>query len=605
MNMSQIEEIKNKIDVVDLISEYIQLKQAGANWKACCPFHNEKTPSFMASREKQIWHCFGCGEGGDIYTFVQKIEGMEFGDALKFLAQKAGVQLKQQDPKLISQKSRITDINKLAADVYHRILTDVDKAKIARDYIEKRGLTPETVELFQLGYSPDSWDFMIGLLRKKGYSDQEILLSGLAVNSEKGKGIYDRFRGRLMFPIWNTHGSVVGFTARILDETKENQGGKYVNTPQTLIYNKSFIIYGMDKARQEIKAKDCAVMVEGNMDVIASHQAGVKNVIASSGTAMTIDQLKNIQRFSNNLAIAFDIDEAGQMAAEKGIDNALSLGMNIKVVQLPEQINGKEVKDPDDCIAQGKEHWEQAISDAIGIMDYHFEKVFSIYDKNKAEHKKRIAAELLKQISKLNDTVDQDAWITKLSQKLDVPESILRETMRKYLDARKKEPEKQDILFVDELKKPREYLLSEHIIALICKYPQFIEYVVDSLTTEMIVDNSLQELYKEIILYYNTDNIFEYSEFEKYLLKKNQQLVTLSNTLLLLADKDFFNFTESEIKSEINNIIKALKTQYITSKIRQVQDQLSSAEEQKDQKRIDELATIFAKLTNELSNINN
>ena len=302
---SQVDEIKSKVDIVEIIQEYIQLKPAGANWKAPCPFHNEKTPSFMVSRDKQIFHCFGCGEGGDIFTFVQKIENIDFPEALKILAEKAGVKLKKIDPTLVSQKTKLMDICHLAAEFFHKALTSSKEGQISRDYIAKRKLSPQTLADFKIGYAPDSWDLLLNLLRKKGYKDNDIFLAGLVVKNDRGQ-LYDRFRQRLMFPIFDQHGNIVGFTGRILDASKENQGGKYVNTPQTLIYNKSLIAYGLDKAKSEIKKQDLVVVVEGNMDVIASHQAGIKNVIASSGTALTLEQLKILQRYSNNLALAFD-----------------------------------------------------------------------------------------------------------------------------------------------------------------------------------------------------------------------------------------------------------------------------------------------------------
>src|SRR4030042_614490 len=368
---SQTEEIKSKLDIIDVISEYIQLKQAGVNWRACCPFHNEKTPSFMVSRDKQIWHCFGCGEGGDAFTFVQKIEGIEFPEALRILAEKAGVKLKKVNPELASQRSKVLDINKLAAVFFHQVLLNSQEGKIARDYIEKRKLSPETVENFKLGYAPNSWDKLLNILIKKGFKENDIFLAGLVVKNEKSQ-LYDRFRQRLMFPIFDHLGNVVGFTGRILDESKADQGGKNINLPQTLIFNKSLIIFGLDKAKEEIKKQNLAVIVEGNMDVIASHQAGIKNVIASSGTALTLEQLKILSRYTNNLALSFDADLAGQLAADRGIDIALSLGLNIKIIQLPPNIDGQAIKDPDDCIKKGINYWQEAIKQAESIMEFYF-----------------------------------------------------------------------------------------------------------------------------------------------------------------------------------------------------------------------------------------
>lgn len=597
---SQTEEIKSKVDIVDIVSEHVQLKQSGANWKAPCPFHNEKTPSFMVSKEKQIWHCFGCGEGGDVFTFVQKIENVEFPEALKILAQKAGVTLKRLDPSLVSQKTKIMDITKLAADFYHKALLQSKEGKIARDYLDKRLVLPETIEEFHIGYAPDSWDMLLNLLIKKGFRENDIFLAGLVVKNDRGK-LYDRFRKRLMFPINDHNGNIVGFTGRILDSSQENQGGKYVNTPQTVIYNKSLIIYGLDKAKKEIKEKDLAVFVEGNMDAVSSHQAGVKNVIASSGTALTLEQLKILQRFTNNLALAFDADLAGQAAAQRGIDNALALGMNIKVIQLPEEINGQKIKDPDDCIKQGTKFWEKAIKDAASIMDFYFAKVFKQYDKENPLEKKEIAAKLLKQIAKFSDKVEQDHWLNQLAQKLDVPEGILKETFGTYLEKRTS-PE-QDIKFAETKLNDREYLLAEEILALGFKYPKNLKYLIDHLELDMVPDEKLKKIYKELVSYYNNKNSFVYSEFEKILLSQDQNLVNCLTTLILLADKDFFDFTEQKAEKEIIDILKELKKLFINKKVKQVQELLKQAEKDKNQKQIEELSKDFSVLTQQINDL--
>lgn len=597
---NQTQEIKNKLDVVDIISEYVQLKQAGTNFKGLCPFHNEKTPSFMVSREKQIWHCFGCGEGGDIYSFIQKYDNLEFPEALKILAQKAGVKLKKLDPKLVSQKTKLIDITRYAAAYFHKSLQNLQEAQIARDYLEKRMMLPKTREQFYLGYAPDSWDKLLNFLRKKGYQDNDIFLAGLVVKNDKSR-IYDRFRKRLMFPIFDHNNNVVGFTGRILSSEQENQGGKYVNTPQTLIYNKSYVIYGLEKAKNEIKQKNLAVIVEGNMDVIASHQAGIKNVIASSGTALTLEQLKLLQRYTNNLALAFDVDPAGQVAAERGIDTALSLGINIKIIRLPEKINNQEIKDPDDLIKQGTQYWQKCIDQAVSFMDYYVAKTFKSYDNNSPESKKEIANKLLKQIAKLKDKVEQDHWLKVLAQKLDVSENILHEAYNEIID--KKQENNQEIKFETEKIKSRENLIAEQLIALTLKYPQNLEYVINHLQPEAISDQQIQNIYKNIILLYNNNDKFDLEQLEKNLSKEDVQLVNLLSTLLLLADKDFFDFTEEKIKQEIINNINYLKKSYLTQKIKQIENLLSQAEKNNDQQQITELTKDFSALSQELNNL--
>ena len=267
------DEIKSKLDIVDVIREYIQLKAAGLNFRANCPFHREKTPSFMVSPEKQIWHCFGCGKGGDVISFVMEIEGLSFIEALRMLAKKAGVVLKKSDPVLASKRNTLLDILELSAKYYHKVLTDSQAAETARQYLRDRALTDDTIEKWQIGYSPDTWDSLTNFLKSRGFGENEIFLSGLSVKKEKAPGFYDRFRGRIMFPINDINGNVVGFTARVRKEKEEEEKmGKYINTPATMIYDKSKILFGLDKAKMSIKAEDAVILVEGQMDAITAEQ---------------------------------------------------------------------------------------------------------------------------------------------------------------------------------------------------------------------------------------------------------------------------------------------------------------------------------------------
>src|SRR3989339_243372 len=334
----EIQQIKDKIDIVDLISEYCQVKPAGANFKCRCPFHNEKTPSFMISRDRQSWHCFGCAKGGDIFSFIEEIEGLEFKEALRYLADKAGVVLTQYRSEVDSSlKNRIKEANLQAARFFHNFLLKMPTAEPARQYLRQRGVSDEMVELWQIGYVPEQWDLLTQYLLKKGIGIDDLVAAGLTIAKEgadkrTARGFYDRFRGRIMFPLGNAQGDIVGFTGRVLVEKEGNQG-KYVNTPQTLVYDKSEVIFGLSKAKSEIKSKDLAVMVEGQMDVVACHQAGMKNVVASSGTALTEAQIRLLLRYTHNLAMAFDSDEAGQKAARRGIQVAVQAGMNVRVIK--------------------------------------------------------------------------------------------------------------------------------------------------------------------------------------------------------------------------------------------------------------------------------
>jgi DNA primase len=366
--MTDTQTIKDKLDIVQIIGEYITLKKAGANWKANCPFHNEKSPSFMVQAEKQIWHCFGCSKGGDVFTFVQEIEGLDFRETLKLLAKRAGVELsKSYNETDSSERNRLLAINTAAAYFFHRMLLDMDASKPARDYLERRGMKAETVEAWQVGFVPDQWDLLTKYLLKKGHGINDLVTAGLTIKRDNadpasGRGYYDRFRGRVMFPICDVHGNVVGFTGRVLVET-EFSGGKYVNTPQTPLYDKSRVLYGIHKAKTAIKSEDLAVLVEGQMDVIACHQAGMANVVAASGTALTAEQIKILKRYTTTVAMAFDADSAGQNAGKRGAGVALEEGMNVKVIQIPSGF----AKDADECLKKDKAVWFKAVAGATSV----------------------------------------------------------------------------------------------------------------------------------------------------------------------------------------------------------------------------------------------
>ncbi len=593
---SQVEEIKNRLDIVEVVGEYVSnMKQAGGNWKGLCPFHNEKTPSFMVSKDKQIWHCFGCGEGGDVISFVQKVENIEFPEALKILAKRAGVTLRYEDKSLSNQKTKLLDVLEAAARFYHYNLLKMPEAEEARKYIFiKRALTEETVEKFFLGFAPNSWDAAIKFLRGKGFSEKDIFLAGLSVKKERGAGYYDRFRERIMFPIRDIHGHVVGFTARLMPEAekKENAGGKYVNTPQTLVYDKSRVIFGLDFAKQEIKKENLAVMVEGNMDVIASHQAGVGNVVASSGTAVTLEQVNLLKRYSPNLAISFDADLAGNTAAMRGIDVALKEGINIKVIMLSPEIG----KDPDDYIKKDPALWREVISNAMAFMDYYIKKTLDGLDLRKVEDKKKAAKTLLAQVIKIPDKVEQTFYLEKLGNILGVPEQVLRESLpHEKAAAGLAAPDKKNVATAA---KNRLSLIAERLIALVFKYPNQLSLAIPYLEPFMFPDRLSAEIYKNLILYYNKSVDKGDLESAMTAVSEDPNEKKYVASLFLLAEKDFSDFSEEEIGNEILQNAKSLREDYIKNEQRRLQAEMKKAEENKEIGRIKELAEEFNKLIN-------
>ncbi len=583
--MSEIDEIKNRLDVVDVIREYIQLKQAGANWKGLCPFHNEKTPSFMVSREKQIWHCFGCNEGGDIFSFIQKMEGIEFPEALKILADKAGVNLSYKNPKIANEKTKLMDVCENAARFFHAVLLESQTGQIARDYLKKREVTEDSIEDFRLGYAPDSWDSLMKALTKKGFSEKEIFLAGLTSKRDRGVGYYDRFRGRLMFPIADIHGNIVGFTARILGPQKEGVG-KYINTPQTPIYDKSRIIYGLYKAKQEIKKEDLVVLVEGNMDVITSHGAGVKNVVASSGTALTVEQIKILKRYTENTALAFDADPAGEGAVERGIDLALGEGLNVKIIEVP---GGK---DPDECIksSNGLEAWKKSIVEAESIMEYYFRKIKEKYDILKVEDKKRAGNILLGKILKISNKIEQTHWLQKLSDLLNVPEEVLRTSLLSI-----KQNKKTPLPDENNQKKPaklsKEEALERELMAVITSFPEYFRLSVEKIMPDMLINPQFKELYKKMVYDYTKNKSLDLEKLEKSL--SDEEIRELEK-LRLFADKDFSDEAGEKV---LSNLLNIFLDNFKRKKRKELEQKISEAEKAGDKDRTGELMEELLKLS--------
>ena len=420
--MDQVEEIKSKVDIVQLVGEYVPLKRAGRNFKGLCPFHGEKTPSFMVNPELQICKCFGCGKGGDAYAFLQAIEGMEFGEALQALAKRVGVKLVSYRPSQTEEmRERLIYLNLLAADVYHYLLTKHRLGQPALAYVKGRGITDATLAKFKLGYAPATWDTLATfLVAKKKIPLAEVEQAGLVVAGKK----YDRFRDRLMFPINNHRGQTVGFTGRLLPWS-DDRGGKYVNTPDTQIFHKSEMLYGLDIARGDIKSAGAAILVEGQMDVLPNWQAGVKNVVAVSGSALTGRHVELLRRLCDTVVMALDADFAGDAAARRGIEVAEKAGLMIKVVPPSDKF-----KDPGEWVTADAAGWQQAIAQAIPIYDFYLQSAVKRYGLD-VVGKKKAARELLPLWAQIDDEIIKAHYILKLAEVLGVGEADVRAQLAK------------------------------------------------------------------------------------------------------------------------------------------------------------------------------
>lgn len=439
--MTPVEQIKQKLNIVDVLSSYVTLINAGNTYKARCPFHNEKTPSFFISPERGTYYCFGCGAKGDIFSFVQQFEGLDFMGALKMLAEKAGVELTHTHVK--DNKSDLYQIMEDATVFFEKNLTKEPKV---RDYLHARGLTDETIKDFRIGWVPDEWRAVHDHLKKYQVSDIEKV--GLIKKTEKG--YYDRFRGRIMFPISDSSGRVIAFTGRIFVDDKEQ--AKYLNSPDTVLYDKGTTIYALDKAKIEIKKKNYTILVEGQMDLIMSHQAGITNTVAVSGTALTEHMLTMLRRFSPNVLIAFDADTAGKNAAYRASLMALALGMDVKVADVPGE------KDPADLILKDKNEWREVLKNATPIVEFELNQILKTVEKRKLS--KAIIDRVLPIIASIDSEMQKSHFITLIKEKTGIAEEAIWEDVRKM---KKKEVKKTE---APPAPLPKEDLIIRKIFAL-------------------------------------------------------------------------------------------------------------------------------------------
>ncbi len=462
--MSEIEQIKERVDLVELSKQYMTLRNAGRNFQALCPFHQEKTPSLMISPDKQIWHCFGCGEGGDIFTLVQKIEGVDFYESLKILAEKAGVELKKSPgfQKFKNETDKYYEINKLAAEFYHQALKRSKSGEIARNYVQKRGLKNDIVDKFKIGYAPDMWDALVVFLQKRGYGNADIIGSGLGFTSRKGN-LVDKFRQRLLFPIWDNRNRVVAFTGRVLEE-KDNP--KYLNTATTKIFDKGKVLYALNLAQDKIREKKQVIMCEGQMDVIACFQNGFEQAVCSSGTAVTKQQLILLKRLTDNILIAFDNDPAGQKAAYRLTQMALEVGLVVRVIDL------MNYKDPDEMMKADVAKWQVAVSGAVSFVEY-FLKVFDTEEKG-VKDKSRLADQIMPLLYYVGDEVEKGHYLSNLADVLGVDEKFVLEKYNKY---------KPDKISVKEDNKYQSQSLSieERLIGLMIVFYKYLKVKINNL----------------------------------------------------------------------------------------------------------------------------
>jgi len=469
-NMSVIDEVKQRIDIVEVVSQYVKLTKSGRTFRALCPFHSEKHPSFFVYPERQSWHCFGaCNTGGDVFSFIMKKEGIDFGEALRLMAQRAGVSLpsRSEPSAKKEEKERLYQINEATAQYFHNLLLSSQAGEKARSYVASRGLSSETITSFHLGFSPNSWEALKQYLMERGYTEGELLTAGLIIEGEGG-GTHDRFRNRLMFPIYDVRGHLTGFGARALDDSLP----KYLNSSQTPVFDKSSSLYGINLAAPAIRQQNMVVIVEGYMDVITAHQNGFTNVVASMGTAVTERQVSAVKRLTKNMALALDADAAGEEAMLRGVGYENTLETEVKVIILP---GGK---DPDDVIKEDAKIWQNLLEEALPIVDYTFNMVTANLDLTTAKDKTSAVDKLLPIIAEIKDTVRQAHYLQKLARLVNVTERNLEAALPRIKPSptrRRAEEPKPDAV-AQALRPVFSSPLEEYCLALLLQHPELKDY---------------------------------------------------------------------------------------------------------------------------------
>ncbi len=558
---SPVEQIKQRLTVEDVVGSYVKLQKAGANFRACCPFHSEKAPSFYVSPVREIWHCFGCNKGGDIFEFVKDIEGVDFPGALKILADRAGITLTYQNPKLRNEKTNLIDLMKDATYFYQKKLAE---NKEVLGYLWERGIKNESLKNFNIGFAlaeEVGWRNLFNYLKNKGYSGDEIEKAGLAVKKDSGD-FYDRFRGRIMFPLKDGSGRVVGFSGRVYGPEKDGVG-KYINTPQTTLYDKSKVLYGFDRAKMELRNKDNCVLVEGQMDVIMSHQVGVVNTVAVSGTALTYDHLKAIKRFTDNIIMAFDSDEAGLKASKRSTDLALRAGFETKAVFL------EPGKDPADVVKENPKTWTKTIKNAKHIIEFYLDVLTEKHRDDSRQFKLAVEKDIIPYISSIQSGVDKSYWTKEISKKIGVKEEIIWQEVEKAksFTAELEQIPKDDLVSKNKSKNRRQ-LLKEKILGIVLWKN----------------DNSLV---KDFV---GLDELENLEDGEK-------------NRMILEAELSYDGIDDNAIKEEANGLLKEFKKEDVKMRLENLAEEVRKLELEGKTDELEKRMIEFQNLSKELTQI--
>ena len=562
--MDAVEEIKSRLNIEDVVSEYVQLKRAGRNFKGLSPFTVERTPSFMVSPEKGIWHDFSSGKGGNVFSFVMEMEGLDFKEALELLARKANVDLEQFRGSRGSGNTQIKErlylANEMACKFYQ---VQFSKHQVALEYVfNKRKFTKEIALEFRLGYAPNNGSALIEYLTKQGFTEKELTQAGLTARRYRG-GIQDMFRGRLMVTLQDQQGRVIGFTARQLDD--DPNAPKYLNTPQTLLYDKSRHVYGLHLAKEALRKDGFAVLVEGNLDVIASHQAGVRNVVATAGTALTEMHLKTVSRFTADLRLAFDQDKAGIAATERAIPIASKVGVRLSIVTIPSG------KDPDELVKQDPKLWQDIITKPDYAIDWIINKYAKQLDLEKAPDKREFSDVTVAIVRQLPDSVEQDHYVQKIAKILGVSPGAIQSKLSETPSQRATRKTNRQPIVIDQHVLERKKL-QDQLLSLALMRPGLRGYL-EGVEPKILLEEDAQTL----ITYLQANPDFDGTISASKDLKKINEYIKIVSLQYetLYQDQD-----DADLGHEAKRLRTRLIEQYVKTKKAELANSLQDANEQ-------------------------
>ncbi len=548
-----VQEIKAKLSIEDVVRQYVQLKKAGRSLKGLCPFHAEKSPSFVVSPERGIAYCFGCHKGGDIFAFIQEIESVDFVDALKLLAERTGIELQQHEAKRSvpkDEKDQLLHVHDIVARFYQKHLWETDDGKKVLDYLHKRGLTDETIQKFQVGFAPDSYEATHTMLLKEGFSKKMLVSSGLALTQETTVDkIYDRFRGRLMFPITDHMGRIVAFGGRAL---KKDQEPKYLNSPETAIYHKSNVLYGFSYAKPAIKEKQAVILVEGYMDMIASFQSGLTNAVSTSGTALTLQQLRHVQPFVNTIYLAFDMDNAGQEAAKRAFDLTQEFEFTVKVITLPE---GKDIAEYAQAHAGDV---PQVVANAVTYGDHYYHKLLNTYGAGDIMNKRKILQEFYPFLGSLKSSIQKDEYVRRFAHDLHLNEKQIYDEMKNFKLPLSHPARRYSGLDTPVQPKGKKFSADSLLMGFLIEFPRIAQLFKDRLTDGYFSDE-LKPIYKVFSDQYNGQGVQEVKDFLASLPHEQAEKASLLSLYIHeIYGEVGEEAAEHEIKVLIDNIVKTI-----------------------------------------------